>query len=89
MSEGTNTRFYATVVAIVAATAFGYSVGHSNGASAGNRRLEAELEKMASIASRQEKRLATVADAVGLDQEQLATYTAEDFAAHRPVPARR
>ena len=86
MSEGASARFYAVLAVILAATAFGYSIGRASGAAAGNRRLEAELEKMTAIASRQEKRLATVADAVGIDQDQLVAYAADDFAPQNIAP---
>jgi hypothetical protein len=88
MSEGASARFYAILVVIVVATGFGYSIGHINGAAAGNRRLEMEVEKMTTIASRQEKRLANVADAVGIDQDEIAAYASEDFASQALAPAR-
>jgi hypothetical protein len=60
MSEGATSRFYVTVLVIIAAAGFGYSVGHIRGATANTRRLEMEIERMTSIASRQEIRLADV-----------------------------
>jgi hypothetical protein len=88
MSEGATSRFYATVLVILVSAGFGYSIGHVRGAAANSRRLEIEIERMTSIASRQEKRLA---DATPDDRDAHPAHASLAAAAHGRVrqPANR